>query len=73
MRHVAGRHVQARAIDVVRRIVEEDVRAECRQERPLGAPAQEQKPLYLQLEVRAVTRDRQRGAPARVTVHAPGS
>lgn len=36
-------------------------------------PAGEQKPLYLQLEVRAVTRDRQRGAPARVTVHAPGS
>ena len=30
-------------------------------------PAGEQKPLYLQLEVRAVTRDRQRGAPARVT------
>ncbi|WP_372013510.1 hypothetical protein [Pseudoxanthomonas sp. 10H] len=36
-------------------------------------PTDQQRPLRLELEVRAVTRDRQRGAPARVRIEAPGS
>jgi hypothetical protein len=36
------------------------------------APTAQQRPLHLQLEVRAVTRDHQRGAPARVWVDPSG-
>jgi len=36
-------------------------------------PTDQQRPLHLELEVRAVTRDRQRGAPARVRIDTPGS
>lgn len=35
-------------------------------------PTSQQLPLHLELEVRAVTRDRQRGAPARVRIDSPG-
>ncbi len=36
------------------------------------AAAGQQQPLHLEVEVRAVTRDRQRGAPARLRIDAPG-
>ena len=36
------------------------------------APTAQQRPIHLELEVRAVTRDRQRGAPARLRIDAPG-
>lgn len=35
-------------------------------------PTSQQVPVHLELEVRAVTRDRQRGAPARVRIDSPG-
>ena len=41
MRHVAGGDVAARGIDVVRRVVEEDVGAERLQERALVPPTEE--------------------------------
>src|SRR5690606_41860489 len=34
VRHMAGSNVQARAVDVVLRVIEKDVRAECLQEWP---------------------------------------
>lgn len=36
-------------------------------------PTDQQRPMHLELEVRAVTRDHQRGMPVRVRVDSPGS
>lgn len=36
-------------------------------------PTDQQRPMHLELEVRAVTRDRQRGMPVRVRIDSPGS